>query len=302
LDYRGFPKIRAWYVHCISPLTPISSPAAGQIHPLNYRVGSTMITNSMRVALVENDRSQAELLSDWLSVAGHRCSRHAHGQTLVRALAQESFDALILGNLPDMSGVGVLKRVRRDLQSSLPVLFVTAGDGESDIVTALNQGADDCMVKPVRRMEFLARLEAIARRGIREPRPPQAIDLGSLRIDCQTRSAWLDDKPVHLTAKDFDLSVLFLQNIGRLLSRGRIREAVWGPRSVSSRTLDTHVCRIRNRLRLMPHDGWRLTAVYGHGYCLRQVVLPVADTDASAGEKARRRLTPAGRVQLVQPA
>jgi len=261
-----------------------------------------MITNSMRVALLENDRSQAELLSDWLAVAGHRCSRHTHGQTLVRALTQESFDALILdGNLPDIS-VGVLKRVRRDLQSSLPVLFVTARDGETDIVTALNQGADDCMVKPVRRMEFLARLEAITRRGIREPRLPQAFDLGSLRIDCQTRSAWLDDRPVHLTAKDFDLSVLFLQNIGRLLARGRIREAVWGPKAaISSRTLDTHVCRIRNRLRLMPHDGWRLTAVYGHGYCLRQVVVS-ADTDAFASEKARCRLSSAGRVQLVQPA
>ena len=262
-----------------------------------------MITNSMWVALLD-DRSQAEPLSDWLAVAGHRCSRHAHGQTLVRALTQESFDALILhGNLPDMSGVGVLKRVRCDLQSSLPVLFVTAHDGEIDIVTALKQGADDCMVRPVRRMEFLARLEAITRRGSREPRPPQAMDLGSLRIDCQTRSAWLDDSLVHLTAKDFDLSVLFLQNIGRLLSRGRIREAVWGPKAaISSRTLDTHVCRIRNRLRLMPHDGWRLTAVYGHGYCLRQIAVSVADAGLSASEKDRRRLTPAARVQLIQPA
>ena len=204
-----------------------------------------MISNSMRVALLENDRSHAELLSDWLAFAGHRCTRHARGQTLVRALRQESFDVLILdGNLPDMSGVGVLKHVRCDLQSSLPVLFVTARDGETDIVTALKQGADDCMVKPVRRMELLARLEAITRRGRLKPAPPERIDLGSLRVDCQTRTARLDDQPVHLTAKDFDLSLLFLQNIGRLLSRGRIREVVWGPKAaISSRTLDTHVCR-----------------------------------------------------------
>jgi len=263
------------------------------------RVMHTMISNSMRVALLENDRSQAESLSDWLFVAGHRCSRHTRAQTLVHALRQQSFDALILDeNLPDMSGVGVLKHVRCDLQSSLPVLFVTARHGETDIVAALNQGADDCMVKPVRRMELLARLEAITRRGSLEPRPPDAIDVGSLRIDCQTRSAWLDDQSVHLTAKDFDLAVLFLRNVGRLLSRGRIRDAVWGPKApISSRTLDTHVCRIRNRLRLTPRAGWRLTAVYGYGYCLRRAV----GSEETAERRVSRRVVSQASMQPIQP-
>jgi DNA-binding response OmpR family regulator len=189
--------------------------------------------------------------------------------------------------------------VRRDLQSSLPVLFVTDGDGEADIVMALNQGADDCMVKPVRRMELLARLEALTRRGAVEAQPPDVIDLGSLRIDCQTRIARLDDRPVHLTAKDFDLCVLFLRNIGRLLSRGRIREAVWGHKAaISSRTIDTHVCRIRNRLRLTPHNGWRLTALYGYGYCLKQTASAENRNAATVGTIGRN--VPAA-VQPLQP-
>jgi DNA-binding response OmpR family regulator len=83
-----------------------------------------------------------------------------------------------------------------------------------------------------------------------------------------------------LTAKDFDLSVLFLRNVGRLLSRGHIRETVWGPNAVvTSRTLDTHVSRIRNKLGLTPDNGWRLAAVYRYGYRLEQL-------DAAASQRA----------------
>jgi two-component system response regulator RegX3 len=251
------------------------------------------MSHSMRVALLENERSPAESLSDWLSFAGHRCSRHAHGQTLVRALRHENFDVLILDeNLSDMSGVGVLRQVRCDLRSSVPVLFVSARDGEADIVTALEQGADDCMVKPLRRMELLARLEAITRRRALGSPPQEVIDLGSLRVDCQTRTAWFDDRPVHLTGKDFDLSLLFLRNIGRSLSRDRIREVVWGHNpGVASRSLDTHVCRIRNRLRLTPDNGWRLGAVYGYGYCLRRAAASVPNRD-SAAERGRSPARP----------
>jgi DNA-binding response OmpR family regulator len=79
-------------------------------------------------------------------------------------------------------------------------------------------------------------------------------------------------KQVDLTAKDFDLSVLFLRNVGRLLSRGHIRETVWGPNAVvTSRTLDTHVSRIRNKLGLTPEFGWRLAAVYRYGYRLEHL-------------------------------
>ena len=225
----------------------------------------------MRIALLENDPSVAHLLGSWLAFAGHRCIRHERAQSLARALRHETFDVLILdGNIPDASGPGLLRHVRNELQSSLPILFVIAGQNEDDVVTALRQGADDCMNKPVRRMELLARLEAITRRAGLERKQAEVIDLGSLRVDCQKRTAQLDDQPVNLTAKDFDLSVLFLRNVGRLLSRSWLSEAVWGSRAViTSRTLDTHVSRIRRRLRLTPHNGWRLTAVYGYGYRLQ---------------------------------
>ena len=120
--------------------------------------------------------------------------------------------------------------------------------------------------------KLIARLEAIARRGKHRTEQPEVLEMDVYKVDCQTRTVTRRERPVELTAKDFDLSVLFLRNVGRLLSRGHIRESVWGPNAVvTSRTLDTHVSRIRNKLGLTPENGWRLAAVYRYGYRLEQL-------------------------------
>jgi DNA-binding response OmpR family regulator len=227
----------------------------------------------MRIAILEDDISQTELLSHWLQLAGHHPHAFEQGANLLRALERESFDALLLDwNVPDLSGVEVLKRVRQRLHSSVPVLFVTGRNREDDVVLALREGADDYMIKPVRRLELLARLEALSRRGRHGQEQAEVLEVDVFRVDCQTRTVLRHGRQVDLTAKDFDLSVLFLRNIGRLLSRGHIRETVWGPNAVvTSRTLDTHVSRIRNKLGLTPEHGWRLAAVYRYGYRLEHL-------------------------------
>jgi CheY-like chemotaxis protein len=151
--------------------------------------GPAVPAGSMRVAIVEDDLSQAELLSHWLELAGHHCHHYDRGEGLMRALDQESFDVLVLDwNLPDISGVDVLKRIRASRQASLPILFVTARNREDDVVMALRQGADDYMVKPVRRLELIARLEAIARRGKHRTEQQEILELDVYRVDCQTRT------------------------------------------------------------------------------------------------------------------
>jgi two-component system, OmpR family, response regulator RegX3 len=242
----------------------------------------------MRVALLDGDLSQAELFSRWLTSPGVLCKRYDRGQSLLRALRQERFDVLVLDwNVPDISGRCVLQHVRGILQSSVPVLVVSASGREVDVVTALEHGADDYMVKPIRPVELLARLEAIVRRGESKPARPRMIDLRALRFNCQTRTAWRDDRVVRLTTKDFDLAVLFISNIGRLLSPVHIRDAVWGPGSVrGSHTLYTHVCHIREKLGLTPPHGWRLAAVYGHGYRLDEIATSPQHIDRQASALA----------------
>jgi two-component system response regulator RegX3 len=145
-------------------------------------------------------------------------------------------------------------------------------------VLALRRGADDYIVKPARRLELLARIDALARRARSIPHSqPAATQIGCFRVDSQNRTVERDGEPVKLTAKDFGLAALFLGNVGRLLSRRYIEQAVWPcSTNVSSRTLDTHVCRVRAKLHLFPEFGWRLTAVYSHGYRLDRLYPPAA--------------------------
>ena len=223
---------------------------------------------SLRVAIVEDDPCQAQEFSQWLKLAGHRCHHFPDGAALIRVFDQVGFDALLLDwTLPSM--LEVLRRIRASDRASLPVLLVSARSREEDVVTGLRQGADDYVVKPARRFELVARLEAIARRGKHRVEGSAAIEAGGLRVDCGTRSVWRDGCPVEMTAKDFELSVLFLRNIGRLLSRGYLLDTVWGPHAYGlSRTLDTHVSRLRKKLKLTPEHGWRLLPVYTRGYRL----------------------------------
>jgi two-component system, OmpR family, response regulator RegX3 len=238
----------------------------------------------MRIAILEDDPSQLELLSHWLQLAGHHPYPFEQGARLLRTLEHGTFDALLLDwNVPDVSGIAVLNQVRQQLRSGIPVLFGTARNAEADIVAALRSGADDYLVKPLRRMELLARLEAVTRRNTVEIFQGEQIEVDVFRVDFKGRRLLRDNHPLALTAKDFELAVLFLRNVGRLLSRGHIRERIWSTsQAVSSRTVDTHVSRIRNKLGLTPERGWRLMAVYGYGYRLEQLTAVTASRARNA--------------------
>jgi DNA-binding response OmpR family regulator len=230
----------------------------------------------MRIAIVEDDPDQAELLTHWLRLAGHQTHAFERGAALLAALERETFDALLLDwNLPEMSGIEVLRHVRERLRSRVPILFVTARDEERDVVSALTAGADDFLLKPIRRLELLARLEAATRRFGGSPFTGRVFEVGPFRVDGEMRTIMRDSLPHRLTAKDFDLAAVLLRNVGKLLSRRYLLEMVWGARAPRfSRSLDTHLSRVRNTLKLTPAHGWRLTAMYGYGYRLDQLPIP----------------------------
>lgn len=227
----------------------------------------------MRIAIVEDDPAQLELLRSWLLEASYDCLGFESGQTFRDALRRETFDLLVVDwNLPDTSGPELLSWVRSNIDWHIPVLFITSRDREEDIVHALNSGADDYMIKPIKRAETLARITALLRRALPDAAgeehasyPPFDFDLGSQRVT-------VEDQIVNLTNKEFQLALLMFRNAGRLLSRSYIMENVWGVRAdLSTRTVDTHVSRIRNKMGIRPDRGWRLSAIYHHGYRLEAV-------------------------------
>lgn len=233
----------------------------------------------MRIALLEDDKDLAAVLLRWLEEAGHQCHVFHDGKALQRVAARESFDLFLLDwQVPELSGPQVLAWLRADQKVEAPVLFATARDAEEDIVAALKAGADDYMVKPVRRFELLARIAALHRRATPE-KPTDVLSAGPLTLDVGKREARVEGAVVALTDKEFDVAVFLLRNLGSLLSRGHISESVWGRSAdVPTRTVDTHMSRLRKKLQLSPEAGFRLTSVYNFGYRLDRVEAAPADT------------------------
>lgn len=223
----------------------------------------------MRIAILEDDPSQGELLSYWLKLGGHQSCVFTRGQTLLDGLAEMKFDTLLLDwNIPDLSGIDVLKHVRR--KSAIPVLFCTSKGHEEDVALALREGADDYCVKPMRRLELMARLDAVSRRSSELPVTSEWLEVGDLRVNCEDRTAMRGRAAVPLTPKQFDLAVLLLTNVGRSLTRSEILKTVFPGICPTSRTLDTHIASVRSKLGLVAQQGWCLTAVYGQGYRLER--------------------------------
>jgi two-component system response regulator RegX3 len=238
----------------------------------------------MRIAILEDDASQADLVRVWLAGAGHTCHTFHRGREFMRAMARDTFDLLLLDwELPDVNGDAVLGWVRVNVRDNLPVLFTTARDSEQDIVRALKEGADDYLVKPLRKQELLARIEALGRRSKPQARLSDVLRVGGFEIDLGRRTVLRNGRAVELTQKDFDLAVFLFRNVGNLVSRGHILESVWGRSpDLNTRTVDTHVSRLRSKLGLVPENGWRLTAVYQHGYRLEQLAEPAASVPDAA--------------------
>jgi len=223
----------------------------------------------MRIAAVDDEAYQLELINHTVEVIGHECHGYADGKSLLRDLHHETYDLLILDwGLPDIEGPRVVKWIREDLKSSLPILFVTNRREEEDLVEGLAAGADDFMSKPIRVAELQARVRALLRRTYPAQHESQ-LAFRAYRFYPATRTLRIAGKLIELSRREYELALFLFQNLGRLLSRDHLREAVWGVGSEApSRSLDTHISRLRQKLDLQPSNGFLLSAVYGLGYRL----------------------------------
>lgn len=230
------------------------------------------IGKGFRIAMLEDDPDQAELMRLWLEDAGYSVSCEPDSQAFLRLVRRDSFDLYLLDWIvPGISGVEVLKKLRVDLTDDTPVVIATVKDQERSIVKALETGADDYLVKPIRRGELLARLAAILRRiGLGGRSHDTMLDVKPYTFNTTKKVSMLGNKSVQLTNREFELAVFLFRNPGKLLSRNHILEAIWGidNANVSTRTVDTHVSRLRKKLELGVEHGWELTSVYQHGYRL----------------------------------
>jgi two-component system response regulator RegX3 len=222
----------------------------------------------MFIAVLEDDPDQLSLLMHWLEEAGHRCVGWSRMDEFINEMGSSHFDALILDwVLPEGSGKHALDWLRQSIGWNVAVLVLTARDDSETVVEALSAGADDYVVKPAREQELLARLTAAVRRA--SPSGVMVLKLGSYEVDVSQNQLLIQGKPVSMTQKEFDLGVYFFQNPGKLLSRDHLLNKIWGINTeVDTRTVDTHVSRLRKKLALDGSLGWQMASVYGYGYRL----------------------------------
>ena len=227
----------------------------------------------MRIAVLDNDRTQADLICQVLTSAGHVCQTFETGKEMLNNLRKDSCDMLILDwQVSDLGGTEVLRRAKEKMSATTPMMFITNSSAEDDIVAGMGAGADDYMIKPLRRGELVARVQALLRRAYPSQNGAEQLQFGPYIFETRPGRLLMDGIVIDVTHKEFYLALLFFRNIGRPLSRAYIHEAVWiRETAVPSRTMDTHVSRVRNKLQLKPENGFRLVPVYSYGYRLEKL-------------------------------
>ncbi|MGK4581821.1 response regulator transcription factor [Kitasatospora sp. HPMI-4] len=218
-----------------------------------------------RVLVVESDPHAAESLVQGLRRHGHDAVRVDTGGKALRTY--RSADMVLLDlDLPDLDGLEVCREIRA--AGDTPLIAVTARGTELDRVLGLQSGADDYLVKPYGFLELIARMEAVMRRVRPRPAVARPITRGALHIESGCREVSVDGRQVELTRKEYDLLYLLASQPDTVVSRARIEREVWGNAEVSrSRTIDTHVNSLRNKL---GSPAWIVTVRgvgfrFGHG-------------------------------------
>lgn len=227
----------------------------------------------MKIAILDDDPELLESVSRLLNEVGHRCFCFGRGEALIQTLRSSHFDLFVLDwNLPDRSGISVIEWIRNRIGDNVPVLLLTSRSLEEDVIAGLEAGADDFISKPFQPALLRARVQALGRRLRIGSDGETQERYGNIEFDLHRRIVSREGDEIPLTAKEFQLALLLFHNLDRALSRQYILETIWGLRAdIPTRTLDSHITRVRSKLSLRPGNGFKLTSLYGYGYRLEGV-------------------------------
>ena len=220
-----------------------------------------------RVLVVEDEESFSQALSYMLRKEGYEVAVADSGTGALEEFDRSGADLVLLDlMLPGLSGTEVCRQLRQ--RSNVPVIMLTAKDGEVDKVVGLELGADDYVTKPFSSRELVARIRAVLRRGAEaEELVPGTIEAGPVRMDVERHVVTVASRSVPMPLKEFDLLELLLRNAGRVLTRMQLIDRVWGSDYVGdTKTLDVHVKRLRAKVEPDPANPRYLVTVRGLGY------------------------------------
>ena len=220
-----------------------------------------------RVLVVEDEESFSDALSFMLRKEGFEVGVVGDGNRALEEFDRQGADIVLLDiMLPGLSGTEVGRELRT--RSAVPIIMVSAKDGEIDKVVGLELGADDYVTKPFSSRELVARIRAVLRRrGDDEEISTSTIESGPVRMDVDRHVVTVRGQQVPMPLKEFDLLEVLLRNSGRVLTRGQLIDRVWGSDYVGdTKTLDVHVKRLRSKVEEDPANPVHLVTVRGLGY------------------------------------
>lgn len=220
-----------------------------------------------RIMVVEDEESFSEALAFMLRREGYEVEVAGDGNLALDMFEQRGADLILLDlMLPGLSGLEVCRQVR--VKSQVPIIMLTAKDGEIDKVVGLEIGADDYVTKPFSSRELLARVRSVLRRnGEPEELLATTVEAGPVRMDVDRHVVTVRGEAVAMPLKEFDLLELLVRNAGRVLTRAQLIDRVWGADYVGdTKTLDVHVKRLRAKVEDDPGAPAHLLTVRGLGY------------------------------------
>jgi two-component system response regulator RegX3 len=220
-----------------------------------------------RVLVVEDEESFSEALSFMLRKEGYEVEVAADGAKALELFDRSGADLVLLDlMLPGVSGTEVCRQLRT--KSNVPIIMVTAKDGEVDKVVGLELGADDYVTKPFSSRELVARVRAVLRRqGVGDEPATGIVEAGPVRLDIDRHAVTVRGQQVNMPLKEFDLLELLMRNAGRVLTRAQLIDRVWGADYVGdTKTLDVHIKRLRAKVEEDPGNPVHIQTVRGLGY------------------------------------
>ncbi len=245
-----------------------------------------------KVLVIEDEWDIAQLLKLHLEDTNCEVTLAADGHEGMRCAFSQDWDLVILDiRLPGPDGLSICRALRRE-ESYVPILMLTSKSSELDRVLGLELGADDYVTKPFSVSELMARVKAIFRRvesmKKRYPGNSESIVIGSLEIDTGGREVILNDQPVSLTAREFDLLLHFARHPGHVFSRARLLDSVWGyGHDGYEHTVNSHINRLRAKIEDDPSHPSLIVTVWGVGYKLDASPQAVTPTSTAARPNLR---------------
>ncbi len=217
--------------------------------------------------MVDDEEPYRQALATGLAREGFNVETAADGREALRLFHRHHPDLVLLDLLlPDGPGLELCQRMRA--LAPVPIIMVTARDSEVDVVLGLELGASDFVAKPFRLRELVARMRAVLRRGA--PGTPEHHEVlvgGPIRLDTARREAFVEDRPIDLSRKEFDLLALIMSHAGQVVTREWCIDRLWWDQELAdTRTLDTHVKRLRRKIESDPAHPRHLLTVRGVGF------------------------------------